>query len=72
MKKKNSISIEMDSSQFQAKCDMSTLREAEEIKKDSKRMSAAKAEASKHIKLLESVAKTQKSNVKQRLEKAKL
>lgn len=47
--------------EWQAKCDMRALREAEEIMKDSKRAAAARAAASKEIKELQAVAAKKRS-----------
>jgi hypothetical protein len=46
---------------WQAECDMRTLREAEQIMADSKRVTAAKAEAARQIKDLQKVTSKTRS-----------
>lgn len=56
-----SSKITADDKEWQAKCDMRALREAEEIMKNSKRAAAARAAAEKEIKELQAVAAKKRS-----------
>lgn len=47
----------MSDAKYQAQCDVHTLREAEEINRDKKRLAAARKTAAEKIKELEQVAK---------------